>query len=72
MSMNMNLRSIIESNKLIRPNFLNWLRNIKIVLHFEKILYILDKAALEHSLSDSPTEAFKAYNWHKEAKEMAT
>ena len=32
MSINMNLKSILESNKLARSNFLDWVRNLKIIL----------------------------------------
>ena len=42
MSSNMNLRSIIETNKLTRSNFLDGLRNFRIVLKVEKIAYVLD------------------------------
>ena len=47
MSINMNLKSILESNKLTRLNFLNWLRNLKIVLRSKKLLFILDEAIPE-------------------------
>ena len=47
MSVNVNLRSILESNKLIGYNFFDWLRNIKIILHSEITLFILDEAVLE-------------------------
>ena len=57
--MNMNLRSILESNKLIRPNFFDWSRNTKIVLRSKKILNVLDEAALELPLSDAPMPNFK-------------
>ena len=57
---------------MTRPNFLDWVRNLKIVLKLEKFLYILDEATPEVPLGDSPTEAFKAYNQHKDAEEMAT
>ena len=54
MSVNVNIKSILEPNELTRPNFLNWLRNIKIVLRSKKILYILDKAATKLPLSVAP------------------
>ena len=59
MSMNINLKSILESNKLTRLNFLDWSRNTKIVLQFEKILNILDEAVPELPLSDAPTPNIK-------------
>ena len=72
MSVNINLRNILESNKFIGPNFLDFLRNIEIVLKFEKILYIFGEAASEVPPRDASTEAFEAYNWYKDAEEMAT
>ena len=72
MSINMNLRSILESNKLIGPNFLDWLRNLKIVLRSEKLLFILDEAILEVPSVDAPNEVYMAYNRYRDAKEMAT
>ena len=43
MSSNVNLRSILDTNKLTKPNFLDWLRNLRIVLKVEKIAYVLDE-----------------------------
>ena len=51
--------SVLESNNLTRPNFLDWLRNTKIILASKKILYILDEAALELPLSDALTPNIK-------------
>ena len=39
------LAIILDQYRLIGPNFLDWLRNLKVILAFEKILYVL-----EHSL----------------------
>ena len=40
----MNLRPIIEKeNRLDGSNFLDWDHNLRIILKFEKKLYILDK-----------------------------
>ena len=71
MSVNINLRSILESNKLTRPNFLHWLRNLKIFLRSEKLLFILDEAILEVPLVDAPNEVYTAYNQYRDAKEVA-
>ena len=43
MSSNVNLRSILDNNKLKGLNFLDWFRNMKIVLMVEKIAYVLNK-----------------------------
>ncbi len=36
------LAGILNNNKLTRPNFSDWLRNLKIVLNLEHIGYNLD------------------------------
>ena len=71
MSVNVNLRSILESNELATPNFHNWLRNIKIVLCSKKILYILDKVPPKLPSSVAPIKSFEAYKWHKDVEDMA-
>ena len=32
----------VDVNRLTSPNYMNWLRNLRIVLIVEKIVYILD------------------------------
>lgn len=46
------LSNILETNHLIGPNYLDWLRNLKIVLNSESITY-----ALQSPLPNAPTEA---------------
>ena len=70
MSINMNLRSILESNKLTGSNFHNWLRNLRIVLRSKKLLFILDEAILEVPPMDAPNEVYMAYNKHRDTNEM--
>ncbi|KAJ9141315.1 hypothetical protein P3X46_031863 [Hevea brasiliensis] len=36
------LSRILDENRLTRPNFSNWLRNLRIVLNLERIGYVLD------------------------------
>jgi hypothetical protein len=38
---NIFIRIILDANKLTRPNFLNWYRDLRIVLKLEKNLYVL-------------------------------
>ena len=38
---NIFIRIILDANKLTRPNFLNWYRDLGIVLKLEKNLYVL-------------------------------
>ncbi|WP_205016089.1 hypothetical protein, partial [Pseudonocardia sp. EV170527-09] len=46
------LSNIWETNRLTGPNYLDWLRNLKIVLNSENITY-----ALQSPLPNAPTEA---------------
>ena len=52
----LSLRSILDANKLIGPNYVDWLRNLKIVLSQEKLSYILDTLALEPLGEDASQE----------------
>ena len=56
-----NLRSLLDSNKLIGANFMDWLRNLKIVLKVERITYVLDGALLVSFVVDAFDEDQKAY-----------
>ena len=46
MASSLSLRSILDANKLTGPNYVDWLRNLRIVLTQEKVSYILDAPAL--------------------------
>ncbi|KAK9088831.1 hypothetical protein Scep_027913 [Stephania cephalantha] len=54
----MSLRSILEKDKLSGTNFLDWFRNLRIVLKHERKLYVLDAPIPE----DPPANATKAVN----------
>ena len=45
----MSLRSILEKDKLNGTNFLDWYRNLRIVLRQERKEYILDQPIPEES-----------------------
>ena len=36
------IRGILDVNRLIGPNYMNWIRNLRIILTIEKIAYVLD------------------------------
>ena len=40
------LAIILDQNRLIHPNFIDWLRNLKVVLASEKIFYVLEQSLL--------------------------
>ena len=44
MTLNNNLKAILEADKLTGPNYINWLRNLKRVLRSEKLGYVMKKA----------------------------
>ena len=39
---NLSLRTILEKDRLNHNNFMDWFRNLRIVLKQEKISYVLD------------------------------
>ena len=57
MASSLSLRSILDANKLIGPNYVDWLRNLKIVLSQEKLSYIFDTPALGPLGEDASQEA---------------
>ena len=61
MSTAMNLRSILDANKLSSANFMDWIRNLRIVLKPERITYVLDSPLLVSPAVDAYDEDQKAY-----------
>ncbi|XP_052189941.1 uncharacterized protein LOC127799751 [Diospyros lotus] len=57
------LAGLLDTNKLTGPNYLDWLRNLKIVLDSEKITYVMDKAPPEKVLEASTREELTT--WQK-------
>ena len=47
MANTLSLRSLLDSDKLIGPNFDSWYRKLKIILKHERILYVLIDLAPE-------------------------
>ena len=60
----MNLRSILDAIKLSGTNFMDWLRNVKIVLKAEKIAYVLDAPLLVSPYVDVYVRDHIAYQKH--------
>ena len=42
MSLSNPLRGILAVNRLIDPNYMDWLCNLRLILTAEKIMYVLD------------------------------
>ena len=59
-----NLRSVIEKEKLNGTNFIDWYRNLRIVLRQEKKEYVLEQP-YPNDLPDNATDADRtAYEKH--------
>ena len=58
------LRSILEKDKLNGTNFLDWYRNLRIVLRQERKEYILDQPIPEEPAANAPRAQKDAYNKH--------
>ena len=60
----MSLRSVLEKNKLTGTNFLDWFRNLRIVLKQERKLYVLDEPLPEELAENVPRAEKNAYEKH--------
>ena len=49
------LSIIFDNNRLTGPNFINWLRNLKVILASEKILYMIEQG-LPRSLPENASQ----------------
>ena len=58
------LKSILEKDKLNNTNFVDWYRNLKIVLKAENKLYVLTTNALDELAGNTNTVAYRAYAKH--------
>ena len=68
MASSLSLRSILGANKLTGPNYVDWLRNLKIVLNQEKLSYILDTPTLEPLGEDASQEQKTTYKmWQNDS-----
>ena len=60
----MSLRSILEKDKLNGTNFLDWYRNLRIVLKQERKEYILDQPVPDEPAANAPKAQKDAYSKH--------
>ena len=58
------LQSIFEKDKLNGTNFLDWYRNLRIILRQERKEYILDQPILKEPTANAPRAQKDAYNKH--------
>ena len=59
------LRRILDFNKLIDPNYVDWLKNLKIILTQEKLSYILDVLEPQEIGNDATEEEVSTYRMRK-------
>ncbi|KAJ9563287.1 hypothetical protein OSB04_008447 [Centaurea solstitialis] len=63
---NLSLRSILEKDKLTGPNFLDWERNLMIVLRHERKWYVLEEPLGEAPPANAPAAARNAHKKHSD------
>ena len=61
---NLSLQSILEKDKLNGTNFLDWYRNLRIVLKQERKEYILDQPVLDEPHANALKAQKDAYSKH--------
>ncbi|KAJ9544491.1 hypothetical protein OSB04_024198 [Centaurea solstitialis] len=63
---NLSLRSILEKDKLTGSNFLDWERNLMIVLRHERKWYVLEEPLGEAPPANTPAAARNAHKKHSD------
>ncbi|KAJ9539001.1 hypothetical protein OSB04_031734 [Centaurea solstitialis] len=63
---NLSLHSILEKDKLTGSNFLDWERNLMIVLRHERKWYVLEEALGEAPPANAPAAARNAHKKHSD------
>ena len=60
--MNVNTQLIMDANILTETNFLDWLKNLRLVLKKEILAYVIVKPLLESLAVDAPESVQRAYH----------
>ena len=63
---NLSLRSVLEKDKLTGTNFLDWYRNLRIVLKHERKLYVLEQLIPKPPTANAPRAEKDAYKKHQD------
>ena len=61
MANTLSLYLLLDSDKLIRPNFDSWYWKLKIILEHERILYVVTDPPLEELAVNAPRAARDTY-----------
>ena len=64
MSTNVNVQTVMDEKILIGPNFLDWLKNLRIVLKEEKIAYVITEPITGSPTADALENVQRAYKKH--------
>ena len=66
MASSLSLKGILNANKLIRSNYVDWLKILRIILTQEKVSYILDTPASNTIGEDTSEEERATYKMWKD------
>ncbi|XP_073061740.1 uncharacterized protein [Primulina eburnea] len=61
---------VLYQNKIIGPNYHEWLRNLKIILNYEKIVYVLKKGPPKEAATNAPAEELRLFEEAEIAAEI--
>ena len=64
MSTNVNTQTIMDDKLLTGPNFLDWLKNLRIVLNEKELAYVITKPIPGSPIADAPESVQRAYKKH--------
>ena len=68
MASSLSLRSILDTNKLTGPNYVDWLRNLKIVLNQENLSHIIESPEPKKLGEDATDEEKTTYKkWQNDS-----
>ena len=62
--MNVNLQSIMDANILTGPNFLDWLKNLRIILKRERLAYVIVQPLPQSPVADALESVQRTYQKH--------
>lgn len=61
---NFNLLSILSKEKLTCPNYMDWIRNLKMTIRYEKKFYVLKNPLLKIDETNATPDEIAFYNKH--------
>ena len=72
MTTSINLWSILDNNKLTGSNFLDWLRNVRIVFKVEKLSHVLENSIPDKPMDNVSNSQKLAYQKHVADSKIAS